>query len=59
MSGWLEYNRGRYRESIPAFEATLKNYGASAFADDAAWSLAFAHFLLGDAAEGLKQKAEA
>jgi len=51
LSGWLEYNRGRYRESIPAFEATLKNYGASAFADDAAWSLAFAHFLLGDAAE--------
>jgi soluble lytic murein transglycosylase len=51
LSGWLEYNRGRYRESIPAFEATLKNFGNSAFADDAAWSLAFAHFLLGDAAE--------
>ncbi|HMF39060.1 MAG TPA: transglycosylase SLT domain-containing protein [Polyangia bacterium] len=51
LSGWLEYNRGRYRESIPAFEATLKNFGSSAFADDAAWSLAFAHFLLGDAAE--------
>ena len=27
------------------------NFGSSAFADDAAWSLAFAHFLLGDAAE--------
>ena len=51
LSGWLEYNRGRFRESIPAFEATLKNFGSSAFADDAAWSLAFAHFLLGDAAE--------
>ena len=51
LSGWLEYNRGRFRESIPAFEATLENFGASAFADDAAWSLAFAHFLLGDAAE--------
>ena len=51
LSGWLEYNRGRFRESIPAFEATLKNFGGSAFADDAAWSLAFAHFLLGDAAE--------
>ena len=51
LSGWLEYNRGRFRESIPAFEATLKNFGGSAFADDAAWSLAFAHFLLGDTAE--------
>ena len=51
LSGWLEYNRGRFKESIPAFEATLKNFGSSAFADDAAWSLAFAHFLLGNAAE--------
>jgi soluble lytic murein transglycosylase len=51
LSGWLEYNRGRYRESIPAFQATLDKFGKSAFADDAAWSLAFAHFLLGDAAE--------
>jgi soluble lytic murein transglycosylase len=51
LCGWLEYNRGRYRESIPAFQATLDHFGHSAFADDAAWSLAFAHFLLGDAAE--------
>jgi len=47
LSGWLEYNRGHFKESIPAFEATLKNFGGSAFADDASWSLAFAHFLLG------------
>jgi peptidoglycan lytic transglycosylase len=51
LSGWLEYNRGRFRESIPAFQATLDKFGGSAFADDAAWSLAFAHFLLGNAAE--------
>jgi soluble lytic murein transglycosylase len=51
LSGWLEYNRGRFKESIPAFQATLDKYGSSAFADDAAWSLAFAHFLLGNAAE--------
>ena len=51
LSGWLEYNRGRFRESIPAFQATLDRYGSSAFADDAAWSLAFANFLLGNTAE--------
>ncbi len=51
LSGWLEYNRGRFKESLPALQATLDHFGGSAFADDAAWCLAFAHFLLGDAAE--------
>jgi soluble lytic murein transglycosylase len=51
LSGWLDYNRGRFRESLPALQATLDHFGSSAFADDAAWCLAFAHFLLGDAAE--------
>jgi soluble lytic murein transglycosylase len=51
LSGWLEYNRGRFKESLPALQATLDHFGKSAFADDAAWCLAFAHFLLGDAAE--------
>jgi soluble lytic murein transglycosylase len=51
LSGWLDYNRGRFRESLPALKATLDHFGQSAFADDAAWCLAFAHFLLGDAAE--------
>jgi hypothetical protein len=36
---------------MPAFQATLDTFGKSAFADDAAWCLAFAHFLLGNAAE--------
>ena len=47
LSGWLEYNRGRFKESLPALQATLDHFGTSAFADDAAWCLAFAHFLLG------------
>jgi soluble lytic murein transglycosylase len=58
LSGWLEYNRGRFKESLPAFQATLDKFGGSAFADDAAWSLAFAHFLLGndkEAAAGLER----
>jgi soluble lytic murein transglycosylase len=51
LSGWLDYNRGRFRESLAALQATLDRFGGSAFADDAAWCLAFAHFLLGDTAE--------
>jgi len=49
LSGWLDYNRGRFRESLPGLQATLDRFGGSAFADDAAWCLAFAHLLLGDA----------
>jgi soluble lytic murein transglycosylase len=49
LSGWLDYNRGRFRESLPGLHATLDRYGNSAFADDAAWCVAFAHFLLGEA----------
>jgi soluble lytic murein transglycosylase len=49
LSGWLDYNRGRFRESLPGLHATLDRYGSSPFADDAAWCVAFAHFLLGEA----------
>jgi soluble lytic murein transglycosylase len=49
LSGWLDYNRGRFRESLPGLQATLDHFGKSPFADDAAWCLAFAHLLLGDA----------
>jgi soluble lytic murein transglycosylase len=49
LAGWLDYNRGRFKESLPGLQATLDHFGGSAFADDAAWCLAFAHFLLGDA----------
>jgi soluble lytic murein transglycosylase len=51
LSGWLDYNRGRFKESLPALQATLDKFGGSAFADDAAWCVAFAHFLLGNTAE--------
>jgi soluble lytic murein transglycosylase len=49
LSGWLDYNRGRFKESLPALEATLERYGKSNFADEAAWCVAFAHLLLGEA----------
>jgi soluble lytic murein transglycosylase len=51
LSGWLDYNRGRFRESLPALKTTLERYGQSGFADDAAWCVAFAHFLLGELPE--------
>jgi soluble lytic murein transglycosylase len=53
LSGWLEFNRGRFRESVEGLQATLDRYGKSAFADDAAWCLAFAHYLLGDSEKAL------
>jgi soluble lytic murein transglycosylase len=53
-SGWLEINRGHFREALPALRETLARYPKSAFADDAAWYLAFAHYLLGEAPEALK-----
>lgn len=51
LSGWLDYNRGRFKESLPGLRATLEKYGTSPFADDAAWCVAFAHFLAGDFAD--------
>ena len=45
LSGWLDYNRGRFKESLPALQATLDRFGTSGFADDAAWCVAFAHFM--------------
>ena len=52
-SGWLEFNRGRFREALPGLREALQRYPKSAFADDAAWYLAFAHYLLGDWTEAL------
>jgi soluble lytic murein transglycosylase len=47
LAGWLDYNRGRFKEALPALEATISHFGRSAFADDAAWCVAFAQFQLG------------
>lgn len=54
LIGWLEYNRGRYREALPALEATLRQYGTSAFADDARWVLGFSRWLLGETRAALE-----
>jgi peptidoglycan lytic transglycosylase len=54
LSGWLEFNRGRYRQALPGLEGALKKYPRSRWADDAAWYLAFSHYLLGDCDQALK-----
>jgi soluble lytic murein transglycosylase len=53
LAGWLEFNRGRFQASLPDLQATLDHFGKSAFADDAAWCLAYAHYLLGETAQAL------
>lgn len=53
LAGWLEFNRGRFRESLPDLQATLDHFGKSDFADDAAWCLAFAHYQLGEMDQAL------
>jgi peptidoglycan lytic transglycosylase len=48
LIGWLDFNRGRFKESLPGLEATVARFGKTKFAADAAWYLGFAHFLLGE-----------
>src|SRR5688572_13119278 len=47
LIGWLDFNRGKYREAIPGLEATLKRYGGS-FADDARWYLGLSRWFSAD-----------
>lgn len=48
LAGWLDFNRGRYREAILRLGEVLVRYGGSRFADEALWHLAFSHVLLGE-----------
>jgi len=48
LSGWLEFNRGRYAQAIAPLTASLERYPRSKFADDSLWFLGMAHYLLGD-----------
>ncbi len=48
LSGWLELNRGKYRESIAPLEDSLRRYPRSKWVDDALWSLGMAHYFLGE-----------
>ena len=48
LIGWLDFNRGKYKEAIPELEETLKRYGGSQFNDDSRWYLGFSRWLSGD-----------
>lgn len=47
LTGWLEYNRGHYKEAIPRLEETLRRYPGP-FAEDARWYQGFSRYLLAD-----------
>jgi soluble lytic murein transglycosylase len=53
-AGWLEINRGHFREALPDLKETLFRYPHSSFADDAAWYVALAYYLIGDSAQATK-----
>lgn len=48
LSGWLEFNRGRYRESITPLEESLRRYPKSKWVDDGLWFLGMSHYFLGE-----------
>ena len=48
LAGWLEFNRGRYKEAIAPLEDSLKRYPRSKWVDDALWFLGMSHYFLGE-----------
>ena len=48
LAGWLDFNRGRFRQALPSFEVTVQRFARSSFAVDAAWFTALGRFLLGE-----------
>ncbi|MBA3395600.1 MAG: transglycosylase SLT domain-containing protein [Deltaproteobacteria bacterium] len=48
LSGWLQFNRGKYREAIAPLEETLQRYPRSKWVDDALWFLGMSHYFLGE-----------
>jgi soluble lytic murein transglycosylase len=53
LVGWLDFNRGHYKDALPGLEETLKKYGASQWEDDARWYLGFSRWMVGDAGGAL------
>jgi soluble lytic murein transglycosylase len=51
LSGWLEFNRGKYREAIGPLEDNLARYPKSKWVDDSLWFLGMAHYFLGEHAQ--------
>ena len=48
LSGWLEFNRGKYKQAIAPLEESLRRYPRSKWVDDALWFLGMSHYFLGE-----------
>jgi soluble lytic murein transglycosylase len=48
LSGWLEFNRGHYREAIAPLEDSLARYPKSKWVDDSLWFLGMSHYFLNE-----------
>lgn len=55
LAGWLEYNRGRYAEAIPALQEAVKRYGSTKFGDEARWYIGWSRYLLGEHTQALAE----
>ena len=55
LSGWLEFNAGRYKQALPGLEETRKRFPRSKWADEAVWFIAYARYMTGDLAGALPQ----
>lgn len=51
LSGWLEFNRGKYREALEPLETLLARYPRSKWVDDSLWFLGMSHYFLGEWAQ--------
>tara|TARA_R110002073_G_scaffold74100_7_gene181234 strand:+ start:24870 stop:26966 length:2097 start_codon:yes stop_codon:yes gene_type:complete len=58
LSGWLEFNRGRYREALPFLRVMPKRYRKSKFTAEVPWYLGMSHYLLGEYKESLPHLAK-
>jgi soluble lytic murein transglycosylase len=57
LAGWLQFNRGRYKEAIKPLETSLAKYPRSKWVDDGHWFLGMSHYFLGQWDEARKQLA--
>ena len=48
LSGWLEFNRGHYKEAIAPLEDSLARYPSGKWVDDSLWFLGMSHYFLGE-----------
>jgi soluble lytic murein transglycosylase len=55
LAGWLQFNRGRYKEAIKPLETSLAKYPRSKWVDDGHWFLGMSHYFLGQWDEARKQ----